>query len=74
MTRKFKRKKNKMIDIINLLLGFVLIAAGIVIFIKYGEYRRKHNLGGLTFKYITFCFGLVAIGCYLVITEFMKIV
>jgi len=63
-----------MIDIINLLLGFVLIAAGIVTFIKYGNYRRKHNLGGLTFKYITFSFGIVAIGCYLVIKEFMKIV
>ncbi len=63
-----------MIDTLNLLLGFALIAAGLVIFIKYGEYRRKHNLGGFTFKFITFCFGLVAIGCYLVIIEFMKIV
>lgn len=61
-------------SVINISLGLVLGFLGIVFFIKYGEYRRKHDLGGLTFKYIAFSFGLVAIGFYLIVKELAKII
>jgi len=60
--------------LINFVLGILLMVAGIIVFIYYGEYRRKNQLGGFTFKYITFCFGLVSIGLYIIMAELTKVI
>ena len=57
-------------DIVNIIIGLLLIISGILVIVYYEYYMKKESKGNLSFKLRVAGIGLMIIGLGLIIREF----
>ncbi|WP_340067107.1 hypothetical protein [Ascidiimonas aurantiaca] len=61
-------------NLLNTVIGFLLLLVGIALVVGYERFKSKHGSGGLSFKLRSGGIGFIIIGFYLIAKELAKII